>query len=262
MGVRAGGGETRERDAEREGGSEDEQRPGSMQIGSMQIGSMQIGSMQVGSMQVGPRQPSRDLLRSHLCEQPAGLGALGLEPRAQVAVPVAVAVVRRRLAQPPPDEARLQLPHEVGVLVPRPGVEPVREALDGGVARHRSIGGSSPRASRQTCSAVFRAATVAAALLAIAFGAIAMLAGAISGRRAVAVGAPAAAAVAAYLVSSLAAIVDALRPLRQASPFYHFVASDPLRSGLELGHAGFLVALTAVAAVAAVVAFDRRDLAA
>ena len=117
-------------------------------------------------------------------------------------------------------------------------------------------------ASMDVSAAHLAAATAGAALLAIGFGAIAMLAGAISGHRAVAVGVPAAGAVAAYLVSSLAAIVDALRPFRQASPFYHYVASDPLRSGLELGHTGFLVGVTAVAAVAAVVAFDRRDLAA
>ena len=116
-------------------------------------------------------------------------------------------------------------------------------------------------ASMHVSAAHLAAATVAAALLAIAFGAIAMLAGAVSGHRGVAVGVSAAAAVAAYLVSSLAAIVDALRPLRQASPFYHYVASDPLRHGLELGHTGFLVAVALVAAVAAVVAFDRRDLA-
>ena len=69
------------------------------------------------------------------------------------------------------------------------------------------------------------------------------------------------AGVASYLVNSLAALVDFLEPFRQGSPFYHYVASDPLRHGLELGHTAFLVGLALVAAVAAVVAFDRRDLA-
>jgi ABC-2 type transport system permease protein len=115
-------------------------------------------------------------------------------------------------------------------------------------------------ASMDVSAAHLAAATASAALLAAGFGAIAMLAGALSGHRGVAVGVSAAGAVAAYLVSSLAAIVDALRPLRQASPFYHYVASDPLRGGLELDHVGFLVAVAVVAAAAAVVAFDRRDL--
>jgi ABC-2 type transport system permease protein len=47
------------------------------------------------------------------------------------------------------------------------------------------------------------AATASSALLAVAFGAIAVLVGAASGRRSLAIGIPAAGAVAAYLVSSL-----------------------------------------------------------
>ena len=73
-------------------------------------------------------------------------------------------------------------------------------------------------------------------------------------------GAAAAASVAAYLVNSLAALVDFLEPFRKVSPFYHSVASDPLRHGLGAAHVGFLVALATVAAIAAVAAFDRRDL--
>jgi ABC-2 type transport system permease protein len=104
------------------------------------------------------------------------------------------------------------------------------------------------------------AATTGAALLALAFGAIALAVGAFSGRRGVAVGAAASGAVAAYLVNSLAVLVDFLEPVRTASPFYHYVASDPLRQGLELGHAGFLVALAVAAAALGVAALDRRDL--
>jgi ABC-2 type transport system permease protein len=105
------------------------------------------------------------------------------------------------------------------------------------------------------------AATASAGLLAIAFGAIATLAGALRGHRGVAIGVSAALAVASYLVNSLAALVDFLEPFRQGSPFYHYVASDPLRHGLGPGHTAFLVGLALVAAVAAVIAFDRRDLA-
>jgi ABC-2 type transport system permease protein len=105
------------------------------------------------------------------------------------------------------------------------------------------------------------AATASAALLAIAFGAIALLLGAASGHRALAIGVTAAGAVAAYLVNSLAALVDFLEPVKSASPFYHYVASDPLRDGLALSHVAFLVGLALVAAVLAALAFDRRDLA-
>jgi ABC-2 type transport system permease protein len=106
------------------------------------------------------------------------------------------------------------------------------------------------------------AATVSAGLLALAYGAIALLIGAASGRRSVAIGVTAAGGVAAYLVSSLASLVDALEPARAISPYYHYVASDPLRRGLELSHVAFLVGLALLAGLAAIVSFERRDLAA
>jgi ABC-2 type transport system permease protein len=105
------------------------------------------------------------------------------------------------------------------------------------------------------------AATTCAVLLAIAFGAIALLLGAATGRRARAVGITAAIAVAAYVVNGLAPLVSALEPLQKASPFYHYAAGDPLRDGLAFGHTAFLVGLGAVASALAPILFDRRDLA-
>jgi ABC-2 type transport system permease protein len=110
-------------------------------------------------------------------------------------------------------------------------------------------------------SANLGAATAAAALLAFSFGAIALLAGAVSGRRSTAIGVPAALGVAAYLVSSLGSLVDSLEFASKASPYYHYVASDSLRQGLELEHVGFLLGVGFLAAGLAVLAFERRDLA-
>jgi ABC-2 type transport system permease protein len=104
------------------------------------------------------------------------------------------------------------------------------------------------------------AATLAAALLALAFGAIALFFSAALGRRAVAIGIASAGAVAGYLLSSLAELVGFLKPLRIASPFYHYAANDALRAGLATEHVSFLLVLVAVAAAAAVVVFERRDL--
>lgn len=106
------------------------------------------------------------------------------------------------------------------------------------------------------------AATLSAGLLAVAFGTIALSAGACLGRRGIAIGVAAGGAVAASLVNSLATLVHFLEPVRAASPFYHYVASDPLRSGLGAGHVAFLVALTVVAAAAGLAGFERRDIAA
>jgi ABC-2 type transport system permease protein len=105
------------------------------------------------------------------------------------------------------------------------------------------------------------AATVSALLLALAFGAIAFMLGAATGRRSLAIGLSAAAAVAAYLVHSLAPLVDALQPVQKLSPFYHYAASDPLRQGLGLWHVGVLLAIAVAAAAVAIAAFDRRDVA-
>lgn len=104
------------------------------------------------------------------------------------------------------------------------------------------------------------AATLDAALLALVYGVLALLVGSAFGRRGLAVAVPAAAAVAAYLVNVLAAIVSSLSPAQKASPFFHYAAGDPLRQGLSLWHTG-LLALAAVAlAILTPLAFARRDL--
>jgi beta-exotoxin I transport system permease protein len=103
------------------------------------------------------------------------------------------------------------------------------------------------------------AATVAAVLLALAFGSLALLVGAATGRRALTAGVVAAAAVAAYLVASLAPLVDLLEPAKLASPFYHYSAGDPLLHGLAAGHALLLAAIAAAAGLLAPYALERRD---
>jgi ABC-2 type transport system permease protein len=104
------------------------------------------------------------------------------------------------------------------------------------------------------------AACADALVLAAGYGSIALAVGAFAGRRAVATGVAAAAAVAGYLVNSLAPLVSALEPLRKASPFYHYAAADPLRRGLEAGRLGLLLLVVAVAGGAATALFERRDL--
>ena len=104
------------------------------------------------------------------------------------------------------------------------------------------------------------AAVADAVLLAVAFGAIALLLGAATGRRGLATGLTAALAVAAYLLNSLSPLVHALEHVRAASPFYHYVAGDPLRHGFAVDHALVLLAITAVSGLLAPLVFDRRNL--
>ena len=103
------------------------------------------------------------------------------------------------------------------------------------------------------------AATTSAVLLALAYGAIALLLGAATGRRALTVAVVAALAVAAFLVASLAPLVSVLDVAKEASPFYHYSASDPLRHGLAAVHALPLLALAAAAGLLAPFALERRD---
>ena len=104
------------------------------------------------------------------------------------------------------------------------------------------------------------AAIASAYVLALLFGAVALLAGCASGHRALAAGVASALAIAAYLLSSLAALVDVLKRFRPLSPFWWYSGHDPLRQGLEPLHIGLLAGATLVCIVAATMVFDRRDL--
>ena len=106
------------------------------------------------------------------------------------------------------------------------------------------------------------AATIVLVVLAIAYGAVAFMLAAATGRKSLAVGVTVALAVGAYLVNSLAALVDVLEPFQRISPFYHYAAGDPLHRGLDPWHTLFLVAVGAAAAATGVVLFERRDVAA
>lgn len=105
------------------------------------------------------------------------------------------------------------------------------------------------------------AAVIASALLGLTFGTLALTLGAGTGHRGLARGISTAVAVAAYLLSSLPDLVNWLRPGRPLSPWYHAVGVDPLSSGFEVAHLGVLLAIIAVTGCAAVLLFDRRDLA-
>jgi ABC-2 type transport system permease protein len=105
------------------------------------------------------------------------------------------------------------------------------------------------------------AGTASAVLLALAYGALAVLVGAATGKRGLTTAVVAAAAVAAYLVSSLAQIVSGLSSIKIVSPFYHYAAGDPLRNGLAPSHALVLLGIALVAGSLAPLALGRRDIA-
>jgi ABC-2 type transport system permease protein len=105
-------------------------------------------------------------------------------------------------------------------------------------------------------------ALVMLVLLGLAFGAMALAISALSGNRSAAIGVAIGVMVVMYLIDALAAVVDGLNAIRPLSLFRYYMGNDPLRNGLNFADAGVLAAVIAVFLVAALVAFDRRDLAA
>lgn len=104
------------------------------------------------------------------------------------------------------------------------------------------------------------AALASNGLLGLSLGGVALLIGALTGRRMLAVGGTMTVAVASFFVNGLAPLVDWLAGLRPWSLFYHFIGYDPLNNGLDPLHAGVLLAVAVVGATAAALAFEQRDL--
>ncbi|MFD2763574.1 ABC transporter permease subunit [Micromonospora eburnea] len=105
----------------------------------------------------------------------------------------------------------------------------------------------------------FAAQCAALALLVVAFGAIALTVGAVTGNRAVTLGVTAGVAVLSYALRTMAGPVG-VDGLRYLSPFYYYDGGEPLRYGFQWTHLAVLVGLTALLVAVATRAFDRRDL--
>lgn len=103
-------------------------------------------------------------------------------------------------------------------------------------------------------------AVVSAILLGFALGGLALALGALTGRRWLAAGVSLMVAVAGFFLNGLGALVDWLEPWRPISPFYLYIANNPLSNGLDPVHALALVAWAVIGGAVAVVAFERRDL--
>ncbi len=103
------------------------------------------------------------------------------------------------------------------------------------------------------------AAMLHLALLGLVFGAIALAVGAATGNLGLSRSVPTAIAVVAYLVNGLGPMVSWLDPLQPYSPFYQYIAHDPLRTGVSLTSVAVagvtVIVLTAVGAWG----FQRRD---
>jgi len=96
------------------------------------------------------------------------------------------------------------------------------------------------------------------AFLGLAFGALALALGGVTGRRAVAAGGSAAVAVAMYLVNGLAPVVADW--LQYLTLFHYYEGGDPIANGIDAAGLAVLVLVTTLLLAVAVAAFERRDL--
>lgn len=105
------------------------------------------------------------------------------------------------------------------------------------------------------------AASVASILVGMAFGALALAISGALGHRAHPAAWSGSFAVAAYLLYSLAPVVSSLHSWQKASPFYWYLASDPVARGFNFGHLAVLAVASVVLTILAAALFDRRDVA-
>jgi ABC-2 type transport system permease protein len=85
-------------------------------------------------------------------------------------------------------------------------------------------------------------------LLAMVFGTLALLVGAITGRRGLVIGVTAVVAVVTYLANGLAPQVEAIAWMQKLSPFYWFAGTPTLRDGLDPVNSLLLAAISLVLA--------------
>lgn len=102
--------------------------------------------------------------------------------------------------------------------------------------------------------------TVGVVLLAFDLGALALALGCLTGSRSPALGVTAAVAAAAYVISTLAGVVDWVHPLRHLSPIFWSVGQNQVETGLAPGSLAALVLTGLVLAGLSWWGFQRLDL--
>ena len=96
-------------------------------------------------------------------------------------------------------------------------------------------------------------------LLGLFFGTVTLAVGAATGRRALATAVVGGWALLGYVVVTIGKSVEAIAWLQWVSPFHYYAEGQPLYQGLPVGDYLVLAGATAVLALTAVLAFDRRD---
>jgi ABC-2 type transport system permease protein len=104
------------------------------------------------------------------------------------------------------------------------------------------------------------AASLLVTLLGLVFGAFALALSAATGRGKVAVFGGIGVAGVFYLAASFLPLSESAAGYAKWSPFYYYLSSDPLLTGMDWGHGAILAGLTLGLIALSVVLFQRRDL--
>jgi ABC-2 type transport system permease protein len=97
-------------------------------------------------------------------------------------------------------------------------------------------------------------------LIGLVFGGLALALSAGTGRSRVAIFGTIGAALTFYILNAFLPLSDSVAGLAKWSPFYYYLSSDPLNTGMHWGHGAVLAVLSAGLLALSVVLFQRRDL--
>lgn len=97
-------------------------------------------------------------------------------------------------------------------------------------------------------------------LFGLVFGGVALLAGAITGRRKIATWAVTGVALVTWFMFTFLPLSEAAAPVAEFSPFHWYLGSDPLTNGMDWFGAALLAATFVVLVVVSIPMFRRRDL--
>ena len=118
-----------------------------------------------------------------------------------------------------------------------------------------------PLADMQAAIANVAAATFNCAMLGLVCGSCALLVGALTGKRGLALGVAIGVAIASFLIYSLAPMIDALDTVVNIVPWQWAMGADPLNHGLHAPHVALLLGSATLLIAAAAAVFGKRDLA-
>ena len=97
-------------------------------------------------------------------------------------------------------------------------------------------------------------------LLGLVFGAVALALSAATGKPRLAIFGSIGIAIVLFVINAFLPLSDSLAGLAKATPFYYYLSSDPLLTGMHWGHGALLAGLFVVLIAASVFLFQRRDL--